>query len=179
MKETNKGPFFGNIFVNQSYYSNIFQLFCVSFCRDFLLFSFCLYNFFCRNILFIALPFFYMTIFFRLDNEIWFNKKLFQKLCKNEWKLNVRQKGFFFFFSKDAKIAMVLPLNKGTSEKNDISNTRPLSTLTTFSKIYERGTKKMIDTAMDKYVSPFISAYRQNYMSGMFWFICWKNGGNA
>ena len=98
MKETNKGPFFGNIFVNQSYYSNIFQLFCVSFCRDFLLFSFCLYNFFCRNILFIALPFFYMTIFFRLDNEIWFNKKLFQKLCKNEWKLNVRQMGFFFFF---------------------------------------------------------------------------------
>ena len=50
--------------------------------------------------------------------------------------------GFFFFFSKDAKIAMVLPLNKGTSEKNDISNTRPLSTLTTFSKIDERGTKK-------------------------------------
>ena len=49
---------------------------------------------------------------------------------------------FFFFFSKDAKIAMVLPLNKGTSEKNDISNTRPVSTLTTFSKIDERGTKK-------------------------------------
>ena len=77
-------------------------------------------------------------------------------------------KWVFFFFSKDAKIAMVLPLNKGTSEKNDISNTRPLSTLTTFSKIYERGTKKMIDTAMDKYVSPFISAYRQNYCRGCF-----------
>ena len=77
-------------------------------------------------------------------------------------------KWVFFFSSKDAKIAMVLPLNKGTSEKNDISNTRPLSTLTTFSKIYERGTKKMIDTAMDKYVSPFISAYRQNYCRGCF-----------
>ena len=37
----------------------------------------------------------------------------------------------------------------------------------------------MIDTAMDKYASPFISAYRQNYMSGMFWFTCWKNGGNV
>lgn len=72
-------------------------------------------------------------------------------------------KWFFFCFSKDAKIAMVLPLNKGTSEKNDILNTRLVSTLTTFSKIYERGTKKMIDRAMDKYISPFISAYRQNY----------------
>ena len=51
-------------------------------------------------------------------------------------------KWVFFFSSKDAKIAMVLPLNKGTSEKNDISNTQPLSTLTTFSKIDERGTKK-------------------------------------
>ena len=66
-------------------------------------------------------------------------------------------------FLGDAKISMVLPLHKGTSNKNDISNFGPVRTLTTFSKIYERVTQKMIDKAMDKCLSPFISAYRQNY----------------
>ena len=65
-------------------------------------------------------------------------------------------------FPDDAKIAMVSPLDKGT-KKNDISNFRPVSILTTFSKIYERVTKKLIDKAMGKYLSPLISAYRQNY----------------
>ena len=58
---------------------------------------------------------------------------------------------------------MVSPLHKGTSNKNDISNFRPISTLTTFSKIYERVTQKMIDKAMGKCLSSFISAYRQNH----------------
>ena len=66
-------------------------------------------------------------------------------------------------FPDDAKIAMVLPLDKGTSNKNDISNFQPVCILTTLSKIYERVTKKLIDKAMDKYLSPFISADRQNY----------------
>ena len=66
-------------------------------------------------------------------------------------------------FPDDAKIAMVLPLDKGTSNKNDISNFQPVCILTTLSKIYERVTKKVIDKAMDKYLSPFISADRQNY----------------
>ena len=52
---------------------------------------------------------------------------------------------------------------KVTSNKKNISNFRPVSILTTFSKIYERVTKKLIDEVMNKYVSPFISAYRQNY----------------
>ena len=43
--------------------------------------------------------------------------------------------------SDDAKIAMVLPLDKGTSKKSNISNFLPVSILTTFSKIYERVTK--------------------------------------
>ena len=59
--------------------------------------------------------------------------------------------------------AMVSPFNKGFSNKNDISNFWPVSILTTFSKIYERVAKKLIDKAMDKYLSPFISADRQNY----------------
>ena len=57
----------------------------------------------------------------------------------------------------------MVPLDKGTSNKNNISNFRPGSILTTFPKIYERVTKKLIDKAMDKYLSPFISAYWQNY----------------
>ena len=43
-------------------------------------------------------------------------------------------------FPDDAKIAMVSPLDNGTSNKNDISNFRPARILTTFSKIYERVT---------------------------------------
>ena len=57
----------------------------------------------------------------------------------------------------DAKIAMVSLLYKGTSNKTDISNFWPVSILKTFSKIYERLTKKLVDNGMDKYLSPFIS----------------------
>ena len=39
-------------------------------------------------------------------------------------------------FTGDVKIAMVSPLEKGTSNKNDISNYWPVSIWTTFSKIY-------------------------------------------
>ena len=66
-------------------------------------------------------------------------------------------------FPGDAKIVMVSSLDKGTSNKNVISNFRSVSISTTFSKIYERVTKKLIDKATDKYLSPSISAYRQNY----------------
>ena len=38
-------------------------------------------------------------------------------------------------FPDDAKIAMVSPLDKGASNKNYTSNFRPVSILTTFSKI--------------------------------------------
>ena len=44
-------------------------------------------------------------------------------------------------FPGESKITMVSPLGKVTSNKNDISNFRPVSILTTFSKIYERVTK--------------------------------------
>ena len=58
---------------------------------------------------------------------------------------------------------MVSPLNKGTSKNNYIMKFEPVSILTTFSKIYERATKKLIVKAMNKYLSLFIAAYRQNY----------------
>ena len=40
-------------------------------------------------------------------------------------------------FGDDAKVVMVLPLNKGPSKKNDISNFGPVNILKTFSDIYE------------------------------------------
>ena len=45
-------------------------------------------------------------------------------------------------FLGDAKISMVLPLHKGTSNKNDISNFGPIRTLTTFSKYMKELLKK-------------------------------------
>ena len=43
-----------------------------------------------------------------------------------------------------------------------MSNFQPVSILTTFSKIYKKVTKKLIDTIMKKYLSS-IFAYQQNY----------------
>ena len=66
-------------------------------------------------------------------------------------------------FPEDARIAIVSPLDQGTSNKKYIWNFRQVSILTTFLKIYERVTKKLIDKAMDKYLSPFNFTYQQNY----------------
>ena len=41
---------------------------------------------------------------------------------------------------------------------NYLSNFKPISILTTFLKIHEKLTKRQIDAAMNKYLSPFISA---------------------
>ena len=51
------------------------------------------------------------------------------------------------------------PLDKGKPNKNEISNFRPVSILNTFSKIYQKVVKDQIVSGLDKYLSPFISAY--------------------
>ena len=56
-----------------------------------------------------------------------------------------------------AKTALVVPLDKGKPNKNDIANFRPVSILNTFSKIYERVIKNQLLHA--------ISAYRKSYNS--------------
>ena len=66
-------------------------------------------------------------------------------------------------FPEAARIAIVSPVNQGTSNKNGISNFRLGVILTMFSKMYERVTKKLIDKAMNQHLSPFISGYQQNY----------------
>ena len=62
-------------------------------------------------------------------------------------------------FPEDAKIASVIPLDKGKPNKNEISSFRPVSILNTFSKIYEKVIKDQLVSGLDKYLSPFISAY--------------------
>ena len=68
-------------------------------------------------------------------------------------------------FPENAKTASVIPLDKGKPNKNEMSNFRPVSVLNTFSKIYERVIKDQIVCGMEKYFSPFLSAYRKNYSS--------------
>ena len=68
-------------------------------------------------------------------------------------------------FPENAKTASVIPLDKGKPNKNEISNFRTVSVLNTFSKIYERVIKDQIVRGMEKYFSPFISAYRKKYSS--------------
>ena len=60
-----------------------------------------------------------------------------------------------------AKTALVVPLDKGKPNKNDIANFRPVSILNTFSKIYERVMKKQLLHDMKNFFSPQISAYRK------------------
>ena len=68
-------------------------------------------------------------------------------------------------FPENAKTASVIPLDKGKLNKNEMSNFRPVSALNTFSKIYERVIEDQIVRGMEKYFSPFLSAYRKNYSS--------------
>ena len=64
-----------------------------------------------------------------------------------------------------AKTALVVPLDKGKPNKNDIANFRPVSILNTFSKIYERVIKNQLLHGMENVFSPQISAYRKSYNS--------------
>ena len=63
-------------------------------------------------------------------------------------------------FPDDFEITSVIPLDKGKTNKNEISNFGPVSILNTFSKIYEKSIK---DELVSRYLSPFISAYRKGY----------------
>ena len=57
---------------------------------------------------------------------------------------------------------MFFSLDKVSSKKNDKLNFLPVTILTMFSKLYQ--TKELISTAMKIYLSPSISACRQNYV---------------
>ena len=69
----------------------------------------------------------------------------------------------YVVFPDDAKMASVIPLDKGKPNRNEIFNFRPVIILNTFSKIYEKVIKDQLVSGLDKYLSPFISAYRKGY----------------
>ena len=55
-------------------------------------------------------------------------------------------------FPNNAKVVSVVPLDKGISNKYDISNFRPVSVLNTFSKIYEQVIKEQIILGAEKFL---------------------------
>ena len=66
-------------------------------------------------------------------------------------------------FPNNPKIASVVPINKKTDDKYVISNSRPVSILNCFSKVYENVIKNELLKSMNVHLSPFLSAYRKNY----------------
>ena len=62
-----------------------------------------------------------------------------------------------------AKTTLVVPLDTGKPDKNNISNFRLVGILSTFSKIYERVIKNQLLHGMKNVFSPQTSAYRKNY----------------
>ena len=66
-------------------------------------------------------------------------------------------------FPENAKVANVVPLDKGQPDKNDISNFMSVTLLHTFSKFYEIVIKDQLVQSMENYFSPMVSAYRKNY----------------
>ena len=65
-------------------------------------------------------------------------------------------------FPDNAKV-LVVPVDKGKLDKYDVLNYRPVSILNAFSKIYEKVIKNQLASYLDKYFSPFTSAYRKSY----------------
>ena len=74
-------------------------------------------------------------------------------------------------FPDNAKIASVVPVDKGKPDKYDVLNYRPVSILDAFSKIYEKVIKNQLVSCFDKYFSPFISAYRKVIALNRFLFV--------
>ena len=64
-------------------------------------------------------------------------------------------------FPDVAKVALVSPIDKKTDDKSKISNYRPVDVLNIFSKVYEIVLKNKLVSALNDYMSPFISAYRE------------------
>ena len=66
-------------------------------------------------------------------------------------------------FPNKAKRAIVSPLDKGGKDKTSVSNYRPVSDLSVFSKIYERVIKNQMVSFLEYKLSSYLSAYRKSY----------------
>ena len=81
-------------------------------------------------------------------------------------------------FPDRRKVATVVPMDKKTDNKYTVSNFRPVSLLSCFSKTYENCIKKHIVNSMSNYISPYVSAYRKGYNSQHVLIRLWRNGDN-
>ena len=68
-------------------------------------------------------------------------------------------------FPNNEKPAVVTPLDKGSLDKNDVNNFRPVSVLNCFSKIFENIMKGQLIPFIEDHLSVFLSAYRSSYSS--------------
>ena len=66
-------------------------------------------------------------------------------------------------FPDIAKVVTVIPIDKKTDHKYDVSNFWPVRLLNCYSKVYENIIKCRLVDPMYNNISPFISAYRKNY----------------
>ena len=89
--------------------------------------------------------------------------KLSAEMLSTSYSIAINNSLKYGVFPDDAKIASVIPLDKGKPNKNEISKFRPVSILKSFSKIYEKVIKDQLVSGLDKYFSPFISAYGKGY----------------
>ena len=68
-------------------------------------------------------------------------------------------------FPDGAKVATVVPVDKKTDNKYNLSNFRPVSLSNCFSKMNENYIKNHIVNSMSNYFSLYVSAYRKGYNS--------------
>ena len=66
-------------------------------------------------------------------------------------------------FSDSAKAASIRPIFKGKGERTEIKIYRQDSILNSFSKVYKRFIYKNLTSLVTKFLSDFISAYRNGY----------------
>ena len=66
-------------------------------------------------------------------------------------------------FPGNAKIVSVSPVDKQSDDKNKVWNTRPVSVLNAFSKIYEYFIKHQLKSVLNNIFSPYLAAYGESY----------------
>ena len=66
-------------------------------------------------------------------------------------------------FPDNTEIASVVLVDKGKPDKYDVLNYRSVSILNASSKIKEKIMKNQLMSYLDKYFSPFVSAYWESY----------------
>ena len=62
-----------------------------------------------------------------------------------------------------SRVDLINSKTAATDNKNSVSNFRPVSVLSVFSKMFEAVIKNQLALYLENIFSPFLSAYRENY----------------